>query len=670
MSRTLGIALVIACLLSMLGGSAAIARGPVTAADSEIFEPTANGGVWHGDVSRPGKRSGLNAAPPLFSGTKNWVMLRCAYQSAWRVGSSTYPKKLSKATFETMFGATEPNIANYWADTSYGHINTPMVVQGGDNEWRAMPQPNSAYGTGSGNTAGPNITASFDTLFHDCASVWNDVISFTYNSGTYYAITLDDSPGACGVGGNFNMTAGGGTIDGNSYLKGTLVGDCQDDSGLWVHEMAHAFDLPHSESPNSTGNTVYNTAYDALSAPCGDDGLLWNFQGTDPRVQRRFFSDYGCLPSNIPAYDKYYLGWITPARTFHATGGAQTITLDRTQAPFSATEYLMGTAEIDSQNFISIEARFKTGISDTLVTGFDENLPSTGPADANGQYREPCCYKAGDDVTPHAMVVLYLVTPGGQNLNTRLRLQGTDDNGDGWWDDPGTQWRVGETYTYSGAINLSVTVNSMTTHSFNVTITRSGPTCNTQPFTDVGTGSTFCKEIKWMKDQGISTGNGDGTYSPAGNVTRGAMAAFMARLALGSAGAAALPACSSQPFTDVATNHPFCKEIQWMQQQGITTGNGDGTYGPQNPVLRQAMSAFIARLALGTAGAAALPACSSQPFSDVATGHPFCKEIKWMADNDIAQGFGDGGFHPTAAVTRQAMASFMFRAAAFVGGPI
>jgi hypothetical protein len=204
-----------------------------------------------------------------------------------------------------------------------------------------------------------------------------------------------------------------------------------------------------------------------------------------------------------------------------------------------------------------------------------------------------------------------------------------------------------------------------------VTITRSGPTCDTQPFTDVTTGSTFCKEIKWMKDQGISTGNGDGSYAPASNVTRGAMSAFMARLALGSTGAAALPACSSQPFDDVAVSHPFCKEIKWMKDQGISTGfDGGTTYHPQDPVLRQAMSAFIARLALGSAGAAALPACSTQPFNDVATNHPFCKEIKWMADNDIAQGFGDGGFHPSAVVTRQAMASFMFRAAGFVRGPI
>jgi hypothetical protein len=668
MPRSIGIALVLACLVSMLGGSAAIARGPAPTGDPELLEPTANGGIWHGDVSRAATRGGINAAPPLFSGAKNWIILRCAYQTPWRGANPNYPVKLAKATLEEMFGTTEPNLGNYWADTSYGNISITRTVQGTDNEWRSMPQTNAAYGTSNG-TSTPTITASFDTLFHDCASVWNDVISYSdINSSNYYAITLDDTPGACGVGGNFNMTAGGGAIDGQGYLHGTLVGNCQDDEGLWAHEMAHAYNLPHSESPNNVGNTVYNTAYDALSAPCGNDGLNWGFPNSpegEPYTRRLRRINYGCLPSNLAAYDKYFEGWITPARTFHATGGAQTINLERTQAPVSGSNYLMGVAEIDSQNFISIEARFKTGVSDTLATSFDENLPSTALNDFTGEYTDPCCYKAGDDVTPHAMVVLYLVTPASQNLNTRLRLQGTDDNADGWWDDPGTQWRVGETYTYSGAINLSVTVNSIGTSSFNVTITRSGPTCNTQPFNDVGTGTTFCKEIKWMKDQGISTGDGAGNYNPAGNVTRAAMSAFMARLALGAAGAAALPACSAAPFPDVATSHPFCKEIKWMKDNNISTGYGDGNYHPADPVLRQAMSAFMARLAGVTPAA-----CSSPPFNDVATGHPFCKEIKWMADNDIAQGFGDGGFHPTAVVTRQAMASFMFRAAALVGGPI
>jgi subtilisin-like proprotein convertase family protein len=117
-----------------------------------------------------------------------------------------------------------------------------------------------------------------------------------------------------------------------------------------------------------------------------------------------------------------------------------------------------------------------------------------------------------------------------------------------------------------------------------------------------------------------------------------------------------LPSCTSPPFTDVPTDHPFCPEIKWMKDALISTGFGDGTYRPEIPVTRQAMSAFMARLGTGT-----LAACTTAPFSDVPITHPFCSEIKWMKDADISTGFGDGTYRPSIDVTRQAMSAFMER---------
>ncbi|MEO6351287.1 MAG: S-layer homology domain-containing protein [Candidatus Limnocylindrales bacterium] len=117
------------------------------------------------------------------------------------------------------------------------------------------------------------------------------------------------------------------------------------------------------------------------------------------------------------------------------------------------------------------------------------------------------------------------------------------------------------------------------------------PVCLTPPFIDVPIDHPFCAEIQWMKSEGISTGFGDGTYRPLTDVTRQAMAAFMARLA-----DATLEPCLTPPFPDVPTTNPFCSEIQWMKEQGITTGFEDGTYRPLDPVLRQAMAAFMLRV--------------------------------------------------------------------------
>jgi FG-GAP repeat/S-layer homology domain len=180
--------------------------------------------------------------------------------------------------------------------------------------------------------------------------------------------------------------------------------------------------------------------------------------------------------------------------------------------------------------------------------------------------------------------------------------------------------------------------------------------CFAPPFSDVAIDHTFCREILWMADNAVSTGFDDGTYRPSIEVTRQAMSAFLARLANG-----ALVPCTSQLFDDVPIDHPFCEEIQWMHDEGISTGFDDDTYRPSIAVTRQAMSAFMARLA-----DADLTPCVVAPFTDVATSHPFCSEITWMKNSGVSTGFSDGTYRPSISVTRQAMSAFLYRVSVFV----
>lgn len=176
-------------------------------------------------------------------------------------------------------------------------------------------------------------------------------------------------------------------------------------------------------------------------------------------------------------------------------------------------------------------------------------------------------------------------------------------------------------------------------------------TCSQDPFDDVGTAHPFCAEIAWMSDKGVSTGYADDTFRPGDEVTRQAMAAFMARLA----GASLVP-CTEAPFTDVGAGHAFCSEIAWMARQGISTGYGDGSFRPGAVVTRQAMAAFMARLMGDEPGD-----CSVAPFADVTADHGFCGEISWLDGTGVSTGYSDGSFRPGADVTRQAMAAFMAR---------
>jgi lysophospholipase L1-like esterase len=111
-------------------------------------------------------------------------------------------------------------------------------------------------------------------------------------------------------------------------------------------------------------------------------------------------------------------------------------------------------------------------------------------------------------------------------------------------------------------------------------------------------------------------------------------------------------------FDDVSASNPFFLDVCWLVAEGITTGFQDGTYRPSSPVSRQAMAAFLYRLA-GEPDVD--PPASGPTFSDVGATHPFVAEIEWAAAEGIIGGFGDGTFKPANAVSRQAMAAFMYR---------
>jgi hypothetical protein len=135
--------------------------------------------------------------------------------------------------------------------------------------------------------------------------------------------------------------------------------------------------------------------------------------------------------------------------------------------------------------------------------------------------------------------------------------------------------------------------------------------------------------------------NGFGPYSAASNVAQ------------------TRPSCDIDAFTDVDKDHPFCPEIKWMADNGIAFGYPDGSYRPLAQVTRQAMAGFIYRLAGSEDGPD--PQCTTRPYPDVATTHNFCGEIAWLKAEGIGTGYSDGTFRPGIAISRQAMAAFLYR---------
>ncbi len=171
-------------------------------------------------------------------------------------------------------------------------------------------------------------------------------------------------------------------------------------------------------------------------------------------------------------------------------------------------------------------------------------------------------------------------------------------------------------------------------------------------FRDVPPSQPFNADITWLVAAGVTTGYDDGTFRPSTSITRQANAAFLYRLA----GSPPFTPPAVPTFSDVPPTQEFYLQIEWMYEEGLTTGYADGTFRPTGTVQRQATAAFLYRLA----GQPPVPS-GAPTFTDVPPGHVFHDAISWLAAVGVVTGYADGTFQPSSPVSRQAMAAFLHR---------
>jgi len=177
-------------------------------------------------------------------------------------------------------------------------------------------------------------------------------------------------------------------------------------------------------------------------------------------------------------------------------------------------------------------------------------------------------------------------------------------------------------------------------------------------FVDVPANHQFATEIEWLVDRDITTGFSDGRFKPQSSVTREAFAAFLYR----TAGSPAYSPPSRSPFKDLAPGDNFYREINWLAEQGITTGYADGGFRPSDDISREAIAAFFYR----AAGSPSTSNPTSAPFSDVGRNDKFAKEILWLSKSGVTTGYSNGTFQPYDDVSREATAAFIYRARSIV----
>lgn len=119
------------------------------------------------------------------------------------------------------------------------------------------------------------------------------------------------------------------------------------------------------------------------------------------------------------------------------------------------------------------------------------------------------------------------------------------------------------------------------------------------------------------------------------------------------------------PFTDVKVSDWYYNSVEYVYDNGIFKGATDTTFEPDTAITRGMIVTVLGR----SSGIA--DEYAETGFADVAADEYYAAHIKWAAENGIVQGYGDGNFGPDDAVTREQMATIIYRYMVYLGrGPV
>ncbi len=116
----------------------------------------------------------------------------------------------------------------------------------------------------------------------------------------------------------------------------------------------------------------------------------------------------------------------------------------------------------------------------------------------------------------------------------------------------------------------------------------------------------------------------------------------------------------SLPFRDVPQSEWFYSAVQYVYGNGMMSGTDPDLFSPNVTTTRGMIVTILYRLE-------GRPAVSAAPFRDVPASQYYASAVAWASENGIVSGYGDGIFGPEDTITREQMASILYRYANYKG---
>ena len=114
------------------------------------------------------------------------------------------------------------------------------------------------------------------------------------------------------------------------------------------------------------------------------------------------------------------------------------------------------------------------------------------------------------------------------------------------------------------------------------------------------------------------------------------------------------------PFIDVNPNSWYYSAIEFVYNKGIMNGVTASSFNPDGTITRGMIVTMLWRMA-------GEPSAVAAGFADVAADSYYAKAIAWAANNGIIEGYSASSFGPNDAITREQLATVLYRYAKYLG---
>lgn len=179
----------------------------------------------------------------------------------------------------------------------------------------------------------------------------------------------------------------------------------------------------------------------------------------------------------------------------------------------------------------------------------------------------------------------------------------------------------------------------------------------TNVFSDVAGNEWFSDAVKYVYENELMVGVGNGTFAPNSNVNRAMVVSVLYRM---EENAEKYDTPSS--FSDVEADAWYADAVIWAEKNKIASGYEDDTFRPTQPVSREELVSFFYRWAQYKERSDVKATSDMKSFTDAASVQSYAKTaMSWAVGTGLVNGVKKNVLDPAGTASRAQLAMILYR---------